>query len=114
MRAGAVQLNATDDVARNLQTADRLVREAASRGAELVVLPETWTVTGTREDLRAGAQTLDGEAVSWARAVAAELGIDLVAGSFYETGEGERGTNTSVHVGPDAAKKIYDPFHGGG
>ncbi|MBV9799406.1 MAG: carbon-nitrogen hydrolase family protein, partial [Solirubrobacterales bacterium] len=44
MRAAAVQLNSTDDVDRNLATADRLVREAASRGAQLVVLPEKWSV----------------------------------------------------------------------
>ena len=46
MRAAAIQLNATDDVDRNLETADRLVRQAAGLGAELVVLPETWTVMG--------------------------------------------------------------------
>jgi len=44
MRAGAIQLNATDDTDRNLATADRLVRDAAARGAELVVLPEKWSV----------------------------------------------------------------------
>src|SRR6202034_933290 len=39
VRAAAIQLNATDDVDRNLQTADRLVRQAAGLGAEMVVLP---------------------------------------------------------------------------
>ena len=62
MRAGAVQLNATEDTDRNLQTADRLVRDAAARGAELVVLPEKWSVLGTREQLAAGAEPLDGRA----------------------------------------------------
>src|SRR5579884_2913227 len=32
VRAAAVQLNSTNDVDRNLHTADRLVREAAGRG----------------------------------------------------------------------------------
>ena len=40
MRAAAVQLTATEDTARNLATADRLVREAAAGGAHLVVLPK--------------------------------------------------------------------------
>ncbi len=112
MRAGAVQLNATDDCDRNLATADRLVREAASRGAELIVLPETWTVTGTPEDLRAGAQTLDGEAITWARATAAELGVELVAGSFYEGAGSARGANTSVHIGPDGElRATYRKIH---
>src|SRR5262245_41854055 len=84
VRAAAIQLNATDDTDRNLETADRLVRAAASQGAELVVLPEKWTVLGTREDMAAGAQTLDGRAMAWARETALALGIDLVAGSFFE------------------------------
>ena len=66
-------MNAGADPARNLERADRLVRDAAGQGAELIVLPEKWTVLGTASDLRAGAQTLDGAAISWAKALAAEL-----------------------------------------
>jgi predicted amidohydrolase len=111
--AAAIQLNATDDFDRNLQRADRLVRQAASMGAELAVLPEKWTVLGTREQMRAGAQTLEGPAISWARATAAELGIDLLAGSIAERIPGqEKGANTSVHVGPDGGiRAIYRKIH---
>jgi deaminated glutathione amidase len=113
VRAAAIQLNATEDTDRNLERADRLVRDAAARGAELVVLPEKWTVLGDRRDLEAGAQTLDGPAISWARAAAAELAIDLVAGSMYERGPGEeKGSNTSVHVGPDGElRSVYRKIH---
>ncbi|MGA2010234.1 MAG: carbon-nitrogen hydrolase family protein [Solirubrobacteraceae bacterium] len=113
MRAAAIQLNATDDMDRNLEHADRLVRRAASLGAELVVLPEKWTVLGTREQMHAGAQTLDGPAISWARATAAELGIDLLAGSIFERIPGrEKGSNTSVLVGRDGAvKAVYRKIH---
>jgi predicted amidohydrolase len=113
VRASAIQLNATDDTDRNLERADRLVRDAAARGAELVVLPEKWTVLGTREHMAAGAQTLDGEAISWARRTAAELGVDLVAGSLYERVEdAEKGFNTSVHVGPDGEiQSVYRKIH---
>ncbi len=113
MRAGAVQLNATEDTARNLERADRLVREAASRGAEFVVLPEKWSVLGNGEQQRAGAQELDGQAIQWARRTAAELGIDLVAGSIVERVPGsEKTLNTSVHVGPDGELKgTYRKLH---
>ncbi|HWD74439.1 MAG TPA: carbon-nitrogen hydrolase family protein [Solirubrobacteraceae bacterium] len=113
MRAAAIQLNATADADRNLERADRLVRQAAAAGAELVALPEKWTVLGTHEDMAAGAQTLDGPAISWARAVAGELGIDLLAGSMYESIPGrEKGANTSVHVGPDGEiRSVYRKIH---
>ncbi len=112
MRAGAIQLNASDDFADNLATGDRLVREAAALGAELIVLPEVWSVIGPRDALRAGAQPLDGEAVSWARATAAELGVDLVAGSIVERTDTDRCANTSVHVGRDGEPRaIYRKIH---
>jgi predicted amidohydrolase len=113
MRAAAIQMNSTDDRERNLATADRLVRAAAADGATLVVLPEKWTVLGTQRDFAAGAEPLDGPAVSWARALARELGIDLVAGSIVERREGsERRANTSVHVGPDGeVRAIYRKIH---
>jgi predicted amidohydrolase len=113
MRAGAIQLNATNDTDRNLATADRLVRDAAARGAQLIVLPEKWTVLGEPEDLVAGAQPLDGPAISWARAIAAELGVDLVAGSIVEHVDGrEKRANTSVHIGPDGElRAVYRKIH---
>src|SRR6188472_254746 len=102
MRAAAVQLHSTDDRDRNLAAADRLTRAAAAAGADLVVLPEKWPVLGTPEQTAAAAEPLDGPTLAWARGLARELCVDLVAGSFSERLEGEeRGRNTSLHVGPD-------------
>jgi len=113
VRAAAVQLTATADKATNLETADRLVRTAARDGATLVVLPEKWSVYGTPDDLRAGAEPLDGPALTWAREVARELEIDLVAGSIAERVQGAaRGFNTSVHIGPDGTDRAtYRKLH---
>ena len=94
-----MQLTATPDKARNLETADRLVRRAAADGARLVVLPEKWSVLGHGKDLQAGAEPLDGPAVTWARDAARELGIDLVAGSVAERVDGEvAATYRKVHM----------------
>jgi deaminated glutathione amidase len=113
LRAAAVQLNATEDLDRNLETADRLTRDAAARGARLVLLPEKWTVLGRAEVMEEQAQTLEGPAVQWARRTAAELGIDLIAGSFVERRAGQDKTsNTSLHIGPDGAIKAqYRKLH---
>ncbi len=113
MRVGAVQLNSTEDTDRNLDTADRLVREAAAGGAEVVVLPEKWSVLGTVEHMRAGAEPLDGRFTAWARSTARELGIDLIAGSIVERVEGrEKTANTSVHVAPDGeVRAVYRKMH---
>jgi deaminated glutathione amidase len=113
VRAGAVQLNSTEDADRNLETANRLVREAAAMGADLVVLPEKWTVLGTPEQMRAAAESLDGRFMSWARSTARELGIDLVAGSMVELVAGQEKTaNASVHVGPDGElRAVYRKMH---
>ena len=113
MRAGAVQLNATEDTDRNLETADRLVRDAAGRGAELVVLPEKWSVLGKGKQMAAAAEQLNGRWIEWARTTARDLGIDLIAGSIVERVEGRAKTsNTSVHVGPDGElRSVYRKIH---
>jgi predicted amidohydrolase len=113
VRAAAVQLQSTPDRDRNLEAADRLTREAARAGAELVVLPEKWPALGTPEQTIAAAEPFDGPVLQWATSIAKELGIDLVAGSFSEHVEGdERGRNTSVHVGPDGElQATYRKIH---
>src|SRR6185312_16986453 len=116
--------NSGVDVEANIATADRLVRAAAAEGARLVVLPEKWTVMGSPADLRAGAQTLDGTAIAWARDTARELGLDLVAGSIAERrtpvspedrqagSPSPRLGNASVHIGPDGEiKAVYRKLH---
>ena len=112
VRAAAVQLNATADRQANLANADRLVREAAARGAHLVLLPEKWTLLGSGEELRAGAEPIDGPAMSWAREVARELSLELVAGSFTELTADGRRQNTSLHISPDGEiRAIYRKIH---
>jgi predicted amidohydrolase len=112
LRVGAVQLNAREDRAANLAAADRLVREAAARGAQLVLLPEKWTVLGSGTALREGAEAIGGPAISWARECARELAVELVAGSFVERGADGRLHNTSVHVSPDGElRAVYRKIH---
>jgi len=113
MRAAAVQLQSTTDTEQNLASAERHTRAAVADGAELVVLPERVDIRGGAVDYRAGAEPLDGRPITWARELARELGIDLVAGSVAERREGhDRVSNTSVHVGPDGElRAVYRKIH---
>jgi deaminated glutathione amidase len=113
MRAAAVQLNSTDEYDRNLEVAERLVRGAAAEGAELVLLPEKWTVLGPPEAIRESAEPIDGPALTAAAGWARELGVYLVAGSVPEiVPEWEKLANTSVMYGPGGEQlAVYRKIH---
>jgi len=113
MRVAAVQLNSTEDKQRNVGTADALVRSAAADGCELIVLPEKFNLLGAPEQLRAGAEPLDGPTLTWAAETARELGIWLVAGSIVERVEGDdKLRNTCVLLAPDGEQRaVYRKIH---
>lgn len=113
LRVAAVQLTSTEDVAQNLATACRLVRDAAERGAQLVGLPENFAYLGSDRDHRlAIAEPLDPDrdgAISSPRPILAamialtrEVGVHLLLGGFPERGQAPgRIRNTAVLLGPD-------------
>ena len=112
LAAAAVQLAATADTPGNFREAERLVRDASSRGAQLVLLPEQWPLWGGEDQMRAGAQPLEGPVAAWARELARELAIDLVAGSFSELARDGRIHNTSLHVSPSGEiRSAYRKIH---
>ena len=114
MRVAAVQLNSTNDKDRNLETARRLVREAAAAGAELVALPEKWNLLAPPAELEAGAEELDGGvSTEAARGWAREHGIHVLAGSIGERVAGaDRLFNTSALIDPSGALiAVYRKIH---
>jgi predicted amidohydrolase len=111
LRAAAVQLNSTDDLASNVATAERLVRDAAADGASFIALPEKWNLLAGGAQLLAEAEPLDGPSLTAARGWAAELGIHLLAGSIAAAA-GERAQNASVLIGPDGSDlAVYRKIH---
>jgi predicted amidohydrolase len=101
MWIAAVQLNATADMEANLGRVQPLVEEAASRGAQLVALPEHFACYGSAADTAAAAQPMDGPLVARFRELAGKLGIFILLGSFPERVPGKaRPYNTSVLLGP--------------
>ena len=86
MKAAVVQINSGADRSRNIGKAGSLVAAAADEGAELVVLPEKWSLLGDGAALAEGAESSEGEAVTAARGWARDLGISLLAGSTQQAG----------------------------
>ena len=103
MRVAAIQLNSSDEVDRNLEGAERLVRAAAAAGAELVVLPEKWSALAPGAVLKELAEPLDGPIVTACREWAGELGVSLVAGSVSERVPGRE--QLAEHLGADRCRR---------
>jgi predicted amidohydrolase len=116
LRAGLVQLSASDDPAANLPATERLVREAAAGGAELVLTPEVTNIVSASRTVQAERLALepDDPTLARLREVAAELGIWLSLGSLaLKSGEPDgRFVNRSFLIGPDGGIRArYDKIH---
>lgn len=95
--AAAVQMASGEDKERNLETAERLVREAAERGARLVALPELFNCLGRKEQVIRAAEPVPGPTSRRMGDLARRLRITLLAGSLCERAEGRnRVFNTSL------------------
>lgn len=104
MLAAVIQMTSTADVERNLATAERLIAEAAGRGASLVGLPENFGFLRSEGERIPEAQTLDGPWVRRMAQTARRHTISLLLGSLPERIDGEgKIYNTSVLLGPDGA-----------
>ncbi len=107
MKAAVVQLNAGDDVARNLDVAEALVRGAVADGAALVVLPENTLFMGDDDgktavagDYAVGAQPV-GAASARMAALSRETGAWVLWGGVPERrAEDERTFNAAVLLDP--------------
>ncbi|HUY65805.1 MAG TPA: carbon-nitrogen hydrolase family protein [Acidimicrobiales bacterium] len=123
MRVAAIQTTAGAERDANLEAAGKLVEEAVSDGAELVVLPEYFSVAGSQDHLARHAEPLTGPTITWASRLASWSKIHLLAGSFPERadavpvadgrgGRGGRLFNTSCLIGPDGSvEAVYRKIH---
>ena len=89
-----IQMQVARDKGANIAHAERLIREAAQREAELVMLPEMFCCPYENSAFRPYGEAVGGEAQKALAALARELGVWIVGGSLPEL-EGARVYNTS-------------------
>ena len=107
------QMRSGEDVARNLMTAETLVRDAAQAGAQFVALPECMVFLKAEGEKAPEAQSIAGP---WAKRfsdLAHELKITILMGSFPETAaEPSRPYNTTLLFGPTGERiAAYRKIH---
>ncbi len=109
-----VQVNAGTDMARNIETAVGLVRQACDAGADFVAMPENVSlIVHGREQQMAEARTeKEHPALSAFRDVAADCGVSLLIGSLAVRVADDRLANRSFLVdGEGEIVARYDKIH---
>jgi len=116
LKAALVQLNGSDDPEANLGETERLIRQAATAGAELVLTPEVTNIVSASRTVQNERLALEDDDTTLARLreVTAELGIWLSLGSLaLKSGDADgRFVNRQFLIGPDGGIRArYDKIH---
>lgn len=111
--AAVCQMHSGEDIARNLQRAETLVRDAAKGGARFVALPECMVFLKSEGERSPEAQSIEGTWATTFSKLSAELGITLLMGSFPEAAsDPARPYNTTVLFGPRGERvSVYRKMH---
>lgn len=111
----AVQMVSTPDVAENIATAQRLLADAVGAGAQLLLLPEYWSIMGLQEtDKLAHAEAFgSGVMQSFMREQARAHGIWLIGGTVpLQSTETGKVLNTTLVYNPQGeCVTRYDKMH---
>lgn len=81
-RIAACQMNSQNDKDANVASAERLIDEAASLGAQMVGLPELFNMLGEEEDTMAGAEAVPGPTSQFLATKARQHGMYIHGGSI--------------------------------
>jgi predicted amidohydrolase len=113
IKAAAIQMSSTPDKDDNLETAERLIRAAASSGADLIALPELWSCHGLEKVYRENAEPVPGPTTMFLGNLASELGVYVLGGSILEDDPSSpKLHNTSTFFTPDGEMSaVYRKIH---
>lgn len=113
-RLACIQVNAGNDLTANVEAASRLTRTARTDGADLIAFPECVAMMeqGRERSLAASAPAESHKALAAFRALAAETGAWLLAGSLSIRLEDEWIANRSYLIDPSGGLRAsYDKIH---
>lgn len=88
MKLALCQMNVVMNKEDNVKKACEMIREAASKGADIISLPEMFCCPYANKYFREYGEAADGETVKTLSELAAELGIYLIGGSIPELKDG--------------------------
>ena len=112
--AACIQLSSTDNVADNLALTERMIREAASNGAKLIVTPENTChiLTPSIQKLKtAVAQDIHPAIIQFSK-LALELGVWILIGSIAVKISDDKLANRSLLFSPEGSLFAhYDKIH---
>ncbi len=116
LNAALIQLNSSDNPEANLGETERLIRQAAAEGAELVLTPEVTNIVSASRTVQNQRLALEQDDATLARLceVTTELGVWLSLGSLaLISGDPDgRFVNRQFLIGPDGAIRArYDKIH---
>jgi predicted amidohydrolase len=115
VKAGVIQMTSTADVEANMRKLRQLVRQAAERGAELVVVPECFAYLGPEAGKLDIAESLEdpGPILGICAEAAKETGAELVLGGFWERSSVQgKVHNACIHMRSDGSvASVYRKVH---
>jgi len=115
IRVAAVQMVSGPEVAANLETAGRLIGEAAAAGARLVGVPENFYLIGREDGDKVKAKEADGDGPiqGFLSAIARKHGIWVVGGTAPIATQNPALIRSACLVYDDAGRRVarYDKMH---
>lgn len=115
-RVACIQMNSSDDIAKNLFVAKEFIKQAADQGAQLVILPENFAIMGLQPDdkLKYREAIGSGPIQDFLSLQAAEHGVWIVGGTIpLKVPDDESKVYASCLVFDDMGQRVgrYDKIH---
>ncbi len=113
IKVACIEFSAQADSEKNLKRAEKWIRTACRRGADLVCLPEAFEFRGDAKQLKLVADTIPGKVTGRFCALAKTEKVDILLGSIFEkTKKPGKYYNTSVLIGSSGhIKAVYRKRH---